>query len=157
MAARSRKLIGGVSAAAIVIATPLIMKWEGRRNDPYQDIVKIWTVCDGQTNVPMRHYSDDECDAMLADTLASDYAGPIARCVPGLKDRPYVFAASLSLSYNIGDAAFCRSTIARRFNAGDWRGGCQGFSAWVYAGGRKVQGLANRRRDEAALCMLGAS
>lgn len=155
----SRRLVGGVSAAALaaaaVLSTPLISKWEGRRLDPYRDLVGIWTVCDGETRVVMRRYAPAECEAMLARAIETDFGPAIAACVPGLATRPEVFAASVSLAYNIGSSAFCKSTIARRFNAGDWRGGCDGFAAWVMAGGKRVQGLVNRRRDEANLCRQG--
>ena len=49
----------------------------------------------------------------------------------------------------------CRSTAARRFNAGDWRGGCEAFLMWNKAGGRPVRGLTLRRQRERALCMKG--
>jgi lysozyme len=62
------------------------------------------------------------------------------QCVPGLKDRPNQLAASVSLAYNIGTAAFCRSTVARRFNADQWRAGCDAFLAWRYAGGVRFAG-----------------
>ena len=48
---------------------------------------------------------------------------------------PQIIAAS-SLTYNIGVAAYNRSTVARRFSAGDWRGACDAFLAFSYAGGR---------------------
>jgi lysozyme len=47
--------------------------------------------------------------------------------------------------------------VAREFNAGRWRKGCDGFGAWVNAGGKRVQGLVNRRADERALCLKDAA
>lgn len=44
---------------------------------------------------------------------------------------------------------------ARRFNAGNWRGGCDAFLMWNRAGGRVVRGLALRRARERALCLKG--
>jgi lysozyme len=90
---------------------------------------------------------------MLVARLASDYAPAVIKCVPGLADRPKQLSASLSLSYNIGTSAFCRSTAAKRFNAGDWKAGCDAFLLWVKAGGRTVQGLVNRRQAERTLCL----
>jgi lysozyme len=58
----------------------------------------------------------EQCDARLEQQLIA-HAKPVMQCVPGLKDRPNQLAASVSLAYNIGTAAFCRSTVARRFNA----------------------------------------
>lgn len=148
--------VGGAGvAAALLIATPIIQKWEGTRLDPYKDIVGIPTVCTGETRVEMRRYTPAECAAMLKRTLDSDYAPAVLRAVPALKNRPNQFAASISLTYNIGEVAFARSTVARRFNAGDWRGGCDAFRMWVNAGGRRIQGLVNRREDERKLCLKG--
>lgn len=65
MAVNKKAVTGGVAAAALTLAVPLIAKWEGKRNDPYRDIVGVKTVCYGETRVPMRPYSDAECTAML--------------------------------------------------------------------------------------------
>jgi len=144
---------GSVLGAALALATPLIMQWEGKRNDPYRDIVGVLTVCHGETRAPMRHYTDAECAAMLTRRVDADYARPVLQCVPGFAARPQPFAASIMLSYNIGVKAFCGSTVARRFNAGDWKGGCEGFAAWNRAGDKIVQGLVNRRAAERKLCL----
>jgi lysozyme len=149
---------GGIAAAlaaAALVATPLISKWEGRRLNPYLDIVQVWTVCDGETRVEMRRYTHAECDALTAKAIESDFGPVVLRCTPALAARPRVLAAAISLAYNIGAPAYCRSTVARRFNAGDWRGACTGFLAWNRAGGRVVAGLTNRRREESALCLSG--
>lgn len=147
--------VGTGLAAALALATPLIAKWEGKRNDPYRDIVGVLTVCYGEThNVERRRYSDAECTAMLASSIEK-HAKPVLACTPALGDRPYELAAAISLGYNIGTGAYCRSTAARRFNARNWRGGCDAILMWNKAGGRFVQGLANRRADERRLCLRG--
>ncbi len=153
----SKGLIFGtlVSAAAIAVATPLIQKWEGRSLDPYYDIVKVRTVCDGETRVEMRRYTHAECDTLTAKAIQSDFGPKVLACTPALRDRPYQLGAAISLSYNIGSANYCRSTVARRFNAHDWRGGCDAFRMWNRAGNRFVQGLANRREAERAVCLKG--
>ena len=141
-------------AGAVAIALPVISRWEGRSLDPYKDIVGVWTVCDGDTRVQMRRYTHAECDAMTRKA-AGEFAAKVLACTPTLRDRPQQLAAATSLAYNIGADAYCRSTVARRFNAGDLRGACNGFGAWVYAGGERVQGLVNRRADETKLCLTG--
>lgn len=147
--------VGGAAALAILIATPLIMKFEGKRNDPYLDLVNRPTICFGETNVPMRHYSDSECTDMLKSALETDYAPKVLACAPGLQGHPFETAAAISLSYNIGTGMFCRSTSAQRFNAGDMRGGCQALGWFTRAGGRVIAGLVRRRKEEVALCLKG--
>lgn len=144
---------GAAIFVALALATPEIMYWEGKRNAPYRDIVGVLTVCYGETQAPMKRYSDAECSAMLNRRVEADYARPILRCVPGFAAKPHPFAAAISLSYNIGAHAFCRSTVARRFNAGDWQGGCDAMLAWNKAGGKIVKGLVHRREAERKLCL----
>jgi lysozyme len=143
-----------LGTTAAVAALALVAAWEGKRNDPYFDIVHVQTVCYGETNVAMRHYSDAECQDMLAKSLGS-YGDAVLKRNPGLRARPYQLAAAVSLSYNIGPAAYAKSTVAKRFDARDWRGGCDAFLAWRFAGGKPVQGLLNRRNAERSLCMKG--
>lgn len=154
MASGKQKLIGtvGASAAALLIAT--VASWEGKRNDPYKDIVGVWTVCYGETRIHMRRYSDAECSDMLAEGLA-DFAKPVLARNPELAGRPNQLAAATSLSYNIGTAAYKRSTVAKRFSSGNWKGACDAFLAWSYAGGKRVKGLLNRRKAERAICLGG--
>lgn len=63
------------------------------------------------------------------------------------------YDAFTSLAFNIGSSAFCSSTLVRKLNGGDYEGACQEIRKWVYSGGRKVQGLVNRREDEYRMCM----
>jgi lysozyme len=122
----------------------------------YADIVGVWTICDGDTkNVrPGMVESEAGCTARLERQLVA-HAAPVLKCVPGLKGRDNQLVASVSLTYNIGPAGFCRSTVARRFNAGNWRGGCDAMLMWNKAGGREVRGLTLRRQRERALCLKG--
>lgn len=139
----------GATAAGLLIA--VVAQWEGKRNEPYLDIVNRMTVCFGETNVPMRRYSDAECDDMLAGSL-NDYARAVLVRNPELRGRPNQLAAAVSLSYNIGNAAYSRSTVAKRFSAGQWREACDAFLMWRYAGGKEVKGLLNRRMAEREIC-----
>jgi lysozyme len=147
---------GGAVAvtAALALSTGIIGKWEGKRNDPYRDIVGVMTVCYGETRVPMRRYTDAECRAMLEKGVREFQEG-VLRCTPGLRNHAHQLAAATSLSYNIGIDAYCRSTVARRFNEGNFRAACEGFRAWRFAGGRESRGLINRREDEVKLCLIG--
>jgi lysozyme len=150
----NRKLAGIVGAGAAVLLTSTVALWEGKRNDPYRDIVGVWTVCYGETRVVMRPYSDAECSDMLAEGLA-DFAKPVLARNPELKGRDSQLAAATSLAYNIGAANYRKSTVAKRFSAGQWRAACDGFLAWRFAGGKEVRGLLRRREYERAMCLRG--
>jgi lysozyme len=124
----------------------------------YADIVGVWTICDGDTKGvrPGMVETEAGCTARLERQLVA-HAKPVLACVPGLSaaQRQNQLVASVSLAYNIGTTGFCRSTAARRFNAGQWRGGCDAFLMWDKAGGRPVRGLTLRRERERALCLKG--
>lgn len=140
-------LVGGVLAAAIAIIAP----WEGRELKPYKDIVGVWTVCYGSTNVAMREYTADECRAVLEDE-AFVYLQGVASCIhqPMTTNQ---LAAITSWTYNVGVGAACKSTLVSLINAGrppiEW---CGQLLRWDYAGGRKVKGLTNRRKAEYEVC-----
>lgn len=63
------------------------------------------------------------------------------------------FDAYTSLAFNIGAQAFCDSTLVKRLNQGDYVGACEEIKRWVYAGGKVVPGLVNRRESEYRMCM----
>ena len=150
--ARLSAVMGTASAAALLLA--LVSGFEGKKNDPYWDIVHVQTVCFGETRVAMRHYSDAECSDMLAGGLA-DFAGPVLARNPGLRGHVPQLAAAVSLSYNIGAANYRGSSVARLFSEGDWRAACDAFLRWNRAGGHVIAGLVRRRASERALCLEG--
>ena len=149
-----KRLAGVVGATAVAGLIAVVAQFEGKSNDPYRDLVGIWTVCYGETRVPMRRYSDDECEDMLADGLA-DFAEPVLKRNPELRGHDPQVIAATSLAYNIGPSAYRRSTVAKRFSAGNWRGACDAFLMWNRAGGRVVPGLTKRRHKERAICLRG--
>lgn len=149
------KKSGTIMAAAVA----LVGAWEGVRTVAYRDIVGVPTVCFGETRgVKMGdRYTMEECRAMLGDALVEFETG-MRKCLTNpdaIPDKPYV--AFLSLSYNIGTGAFCKSTVARKANAGDIRGACNAIPAWNKAGGKVVKGLVNRRAEEQKICLEGAA
>ena len=146
-------------AAAVLLSAPLTAAFEGLRTHPYPDPGDGRpTVCYGDTEVPMRTYTPDECRILLGARQAHDYAPAVLKCVPGLAGKREAFAASIDAAYNAGTAAFCKSRMARAFNAGNWKAGCEGFRGWfVTAHGKTLKGLVRRREAERSLCLEGAS
>ena len=150
----------GMGAGGAALVTALLMATvpahEGKRNDPYLDIVKVRTVCYGHTgaDIQNKRYTDAECLALLEDDLVK-HAEPVLACTPQIKDKPYITAAAVSLAFNIGTGAYCKSTAAKRFRSGDFKGGCAAIELWNKAGGKVVKGLAKRRADERAMCERG--
>jgi len=164
-APRTRLSKGGIAlsltSAMLAVATPYVGGWEGKRNDPYIDAVGVKTVCYGETRVAMRRYSDAECSAMLERGLA-EFGSKVAELAPGIEQSPYEWAAHTSLSYNIGLAAYSRSSVRALFNAGDRVGACRFMRNYRYGGGKVLAGLVYRREGEGKrigeyeLCLVGA-
>lgn len=62
------------------------------------------------------------------------------------------YDAYISLSYNIGSGAFCRSTLVKKLNAGDYAGACKAILDWDKFQGRPLSGLTRRRHEEYTKC-----
>lgn len=145
----------GAGIAVIMLAAAVVQPWEGRELRAYQDIVGVWTICDGDTNNvrPGQVATDKECDTRLYANLKL-YDAELGKCLKA--DVPAkTRAAWLSWTYNVGWGAACKSTLVRLANAGDLRGACDQLMRWVKADGRFVKGLQNRRIAERALCLEG--
>jgi lysozyme len=142
-------------AASVVLAMAVIKPWEGRELKAYRDIVGIPTICFGETrNVKMGDVKTPaECDSMLALRVA-EFERTIHPCLP--EELPTkTRAAMISLAYNIGSGAFCKSSISRNALAGKLRAACDAITLYNRAGGRVVRGLTNRRAAEKSLCITG--
>jgi len=80
------------------------------------------------------------------DKFASQIMPKVTRAATGNQ-----FGAMVSLAYNIGPGAFIKSTVLRKFNAGDIHGAADAFLMWNKAGGKVMAGLTRRRKAERAL------
>ena len=58
------------------------------------------------------------------------------------------FSALVSFAYNVGTNALAKSTLLRKFNAGDIAGAANEFLRWNKAGGKVLAGLTRRREAE---------
>ena len=84
--------------------------------------------------------------------LVKKYSVSIDKCIKvPLKQNEY--DAYLSLAYNIGSGAFCRSTLIKKLNAKDYKGACDQILVWKYQKGKVLKGLENRRKKEHAKCI----
>jgi lysozyme len=150
MAQFNRVGITMVSAALLAALTQL----EGTRYVPYEDIVNVWTVCQGYAGkdvVRGKTYTPAECKA-LAESQLAEKGAEVMRCtkVPISQNE---YDAYTLFSYNVGTAAFCSSSLLKKLNQGDHVGACNGLLAWRYAGGKLVAGLLRRREFERSICL----
>lgn len=146
----------------------LVQPWEGRSLTPYLDKLAkppVWTVCDGDTaNVtPGVAETPAGCTKRLVNRMEREFRPALVRCIPNWDGKPVSWRAMmLSLSWNIGTSATCRSSAAQLGRVGRYVESCQAATAWNKAGGRVVVGLVRRREmgdaqriGEGELCVSG--
>lgn len=90
--------------------------------------------------------------AELVNKDAGRFAAAIKRCVT-VPLTQGEFDAYVSLTYNIGAGAFCKSTLVKRLNAGDYAGACAEIKRWDKMGGKVLRGLTARRDREYRMCV----
>ena len=147
-------IIGGTVAATLLLAASFIKPWEGTIPEAYYDIVGVLTICTGHTGPDVYEgqvVTQARCDALLVSDIGKVYT-QIARCAKR-EVTPNQAVSLLSLGFNIGGGAMCKSTLMRLLNAGEpadvW---CKQLLRWDKAGGRTIKGLTRRREAEFKVC-----
>lgn len=133
---------------------------EGCRRDPYicpADVLTVGigsTEASGQKIEKNRKYSDKEIaerwvkDIQIAEKCVNLYGN--GRSMP-----QGAFEAMTSITFNVGCGTMKKSTLFKMANKGYRPEMCEQFSRWVYAGGKKLNGLVKRREQERRLCLGG--
>ena len=151
----NRVLITKIGAAAAALVVSTVAFYEGMVNRTYVDPVGVLTSCYGHTGPELRKeqvFTDEQCLVQLQTDLVKHAAA--LECIKRpLTDGQRV--AFVSFAFNVGNDAFCRSTLVRKANAGDIDGACAELSRWTYAGGKQLPGLIKRRAAERQLCEAG--
>lgn len=134
----------------------LIKRWEGCRLKAYQDSVGFWTIGYGHTSAAGKptvtsglKITQKEAEDILANDLGK-YEDAVQRAITK-RPTQHQLDAMTSLCYNIGPGSFAKSSVVRKFNAGDIAGAANAFLLFNKAGGKVLTGLARRREDEKKL------
>jgi len=147
---------------ALVISaagTTAIINHEGIRLDAYRplptDSVTIGvgtTVYPDGTRVQMGDkITRKQAEEFLKHDL-NKFHNAIKSCVKvPLSQNEY--DAYISLTYNIGGNAFCKSTLVRKLNTYDYEAACKEILKWDKFKGQPLKGLTNRRTEEYNLCI----
>lgn len=89
-----------------------------------------------------------------AQVLLQADVGVAERAVLRLISVPlsdWQFDALVSFTFNLGAGALQRSTLRRKVNRGEHKDVPAEFMKWVWANGKKLRGLVNRRQVESFL------
>ncbi len=143
-----------------------IQREEGFREHAYQDVVGIWTIGYGETEIDGRPVRKGDVLPLAAalERLRARCNGKFGtgvRVALGAVATAALtqaqFDALVSLAYNIGTAGFRGSTVAHKLIAGDTSAASAAFLMWDKGGTprRVLPVLAARRRRERRLFDTG--
>jgi len=144
-----------VVALSVSIAAFIgILTHEGYRESAYIPVQgDVPTIGFGTTkNVKIGDKITPEKALVRALQDISMFESGIKQCVK-VPLHQYEYDAYVSLSYNIGTNAFCKSTLVKLLNQEKYTEACNQIKRWVYSGGVKYQGLVNRREREHKQCL----
>ncbi|CAO4141613.1 Lysozyme [Methylorubrum thiocyanatum] len=117
------------------VGRAVLIAREGRRLEAYRDSVGVWTIGIGHTAaagppIPRAGLRIDaaEADAVFARDVAA-FVRTVAEALPEPLPQ-HAFDALVSLCFNIGPAAFRRSSVLRRLRAGDRMGAGEAILMW---------------------------
>ena len=129
----------------------LIKKYEGLRLEAYKCPAGVWTIGYGHTKGVYKGMSitKEEAEKLLQQDV-SVFELQVINTVGKLSDCK--IDALVSFAYNVGVAAFRNSTLCRKVKANSDDPAIRNeFMKWIYAGGKKLQGLERRRKEEAEM------
>lgn len=83
---------------------------------------------------------------------AETFQQEMRQCIGAVPLYQYEWDAYVSLTFNIGSGAFCRSTLVKLLQQQDYVGACTQILRWDKFQGRPLAGLTKRRQDEYVKC-----
>lgn len=148
----NRPSLAGLSISGIALIGLLVA--EGYRDTAYIPVPgDVPTIGFGTTeNVRMGQRIDVPQALNRALVDVQKFEGAMKRCVT-VPLYQHEYDAYVSLIYNIGEGAFCRSTLVRLLNKADYSGACKQILRWDNFKGKPLRGLTIRREKEYAMCM----
>lgn len=131
-----------------------ITQYEGFRNATYLDLGGVPTIGYGSTeNVNIGEIIDEGgARRRLISELDTKYQVGINKCIQ-VPLNQFEYDAYISLAYNIGTGAFCKSTLVKLLNQEKYEEACKQILRWNKVKGKEITGLTNRRKSEYQLCV----
>ncbi|MFK4568445.1 glycoside hydrolase family protein [Enterococcus sp. UD-01] len=135
----------------------LIKKWEGLRLTAYQDSVGVWTIGYGHTKgvYAGMTISETQANVFLDEDIKTHAVGIFKYITVQLNQNQ--FDALVSFHFNLGPNILQNSQLLTYINSKSWANAANEMKRYVYAGGQILQGLVNRRNDEANLFLKASN
>jgi len=148
----NRKHVATISLSATALVALLLH--EGYRENAYTPVAgDVPTIGFGTTaGVKLGDRTTPEKALNVALKDVQKFEGALKECVT-VALAQHEYDAYISLSYNIGSNAFCKSTLVRKLNAGDYEGACYQILRWDQFNGKPLAGLTKRRQEEHTKCL----
>lgn len=150
-----RRAVSGIAASAALLIG--IAVHEGYRGEAYVPVPgDVPTIGFGDTHGVSL---GDTTDPVRALIRLGEHVDRIQRemraCLGDVPLHQHEWDAYVSLAYNIGTGAWCGSTLVKKLKQDppDYDGACAEIRRWVYAHGRVLPGLVQRREVEYRMCM----
>jgi lysozyme len=140
-----------------ILGLNLIKKYEGLRLSSYLCPAGVPTIGYGSTRYPNgkkvmlgeKLSGEKEATQLLLSTL-DPFESAVNKHLPNLNQCQ--FDALVCFAYNVGTGALVKSTLLKKAKANSADPSIlDEFLRWNKAGGKALQGLTNRRREEANL------
>lgn len=147
----NRALVAGLQISGVALMGLLIA--EGYRDTAYTPVPGDVPTIGFGTTKDVRMGQRIEVTQALTSALVDvqKFEGAMKRCVT-VPLHQYEYDAYVSLTYNIGEGAFCRSTLVRLLNKEDFSGACKQILRWDKFKGKPLRGLTVRREKEYKMC-----
>lgn len=146
----SRRAVATLSITTAALVG--IASFEGYRSEAYLDVNNIPTIGYGQTKgVKLGDTTTPLRASIQLQEDVDEHIKGMVRCIK-VPVSQGEFDAFTSFTYNVGVGSFCRSTLAKKLNAGDYDGACKELLKWTKAGGKVYPGLVKRRQEEYKRC-----
>lgn len=146
------KRVAAATLIASSVALGSIALHEGFRGKAYRDPVGIPTIGYGETKGVKMGDTITQREALERLRISAEEHGKgMAACIK-VPISQNEYDAYLDFTYNVGVGAFCKSTLNKKLNSGDYDGACRELLKWNKAGGKVLPGLTKRREEEYQLC-----
>ena len=130
----------------------LIKSFEGCHLKAYKCPAGVWTIGYGHTGKDVKEglvITQEQAEHYLKNDVII-HSENVSRLVK----RPLTqnqFDALVSFEYNVGYGNFASSTMLKLLNKSEYQAAAEQFDRWVFAKGKKLNGLVKRRKAEKEL------
>lgn len=145
----------GLSSSAAFVAYNLTLPAEGLVTTTYKDPIGLATICVGHMDRNLKvgeTKTIEECMELYAKDW-KDHQSSLDKVVKQGYSSEWQRAALTSFTFNVGIGSVKSSTLIKLINNKEYDEACNQLVRWVYAGGKKLNGLVTRRGNEQQVCL----